>query len=121
MIARLMDLFDGPDSMAPWVPPPCPEPLHDLLPWRAWDEQTELYINAQSHGFVLEVPPFAGIDAETLGALAGVLADAAPVGGHCIRGVRRSRARITASSSRCAWRASRDRPRKRRSAVSGGR
>ena len=55
-----------------------PEPLHELLPWRAWDEQTDLYINAQSHGFVLEVPPFSGIDAETLGALAGVLADAAP-------------------------------------------
>ena len=73
-----MDLFEGPDSMAPWVPPPCPEPLHELLPWRAWDEQTELYINAASHGFALELPPFAGIDAETLGALAGVLADAAP-------------------------------------------
>ena len=78
MIARLMDIFEGPDSMAPWVPPPCPEPLHELLPWRAWDEQTELYINAASHGFALELPPFAGIDAETLGALSGVLADAAP-------------------------------------------
>ena len=78
MIARLMDLFEGPDSMAPWTPPPCPEPLHDLLPWRAWDEGSELYVNAASHGFVLEVPPFSGIDAETLGALAGVLGDAAP-------------------------------------------
>ena len=78
MIGRLLDLFDGPDSMAPWAPPPCPEPLHELLPWRAWDERTELYINAASHGFVLEIPPFAGIDAETLGALAGVLADGAP-------------------------------------------
>ena len=78
MIARLMDLFEGPDSMAPWVPPPCPEPLHELLPWRAWDERAELYINAASHGFALELPPFAGIDAETLGALSGVLADAAP-------------------------------------------
>ena len=78
MIARLMDLFEGPDSMAPWVSPALPEPLHELLPWRAWDEQTDLYINAQSHGFILEVPPFSGIDAETIGALAGVLADAAP-------------------------------------------
>ena len=78
MIGRLMDLFEGPDSMAPWTPPPCPEPLHDLLPWRAWDEGSELYVNAASHGFVLEVPPFSGIDAETLGALAGVLGDAAP-------------------------------------------
>ena len=78
MIARLMGLFEGPDSMAPWVPPACPEPLHELLSWRAWDEGSELYVNAQSHGLMLEIPPFAGIDAETLGALAGVLADAAP-------------------------------------------
>ena len=34
-----------------------------------------------SHGFVLELPPFAGIDEETLGALSGTLADAAPE--HC--------------------------------------
>ncbi|MCY4480898.1 MAG: TraC family protein, partial [Rhodospirillales bacterium] len=78
MIARLMDIFEGPDSMAPWTPPRCPEALHELLPWRAWDEGSELYINESSHGFALELPPFAGIDAETLGALAGVLADAAP-------------------------------------------
>ncbi|MCY4478531.1 MAG: TraC family protein, partial [Rhodospirillales bacterium] len=78
MIGRLADLFEGPDSMAPWAPPAMPEALHGLLPWRAWDEGTELYVNAASHGFVCELPPFAGIDAETLGALAGVLADAAP-------------------------------------------
>ena len=35
-------------------------------------------MNAGSVGFVLELPPFAGVDAETLGALAGTLADAAP-------------------------------------------
>ena len=78
MIGRLANLFEGPDSMAPWAPPAMPEALHGLLPWRAWDERTELYVNAASHGFVSELPPFAGIDAETLGALAGVLADAAP-------------------------------------------
>ena len=78
MIGRFMDLFEGPDALAPWAPPATPEPLHELLPWRAWDEGTELYVNASGHGFVLEVPPFAGMDAETLGALAGTLADAAP-------------------------------------------
>ena len=78
MIARLMELFEGPESMAPWTAPPCPEPLHELLPWRAFDERSELYVNAGSHGFALELPPFSGIDAETLGAFAGVLADAAP-------------------------------------------
>ena len=79
MIARsLMELFEGPESLAPWTPPGFPEPLHQLLPWRAWDERSELYVNAASHGFALELPPFAGIDAESLGALAGTLADAAP-------------------------------------------
>ena len=79
MIARrIIDLFEGPDSIQPWMPPERPVPLHDLLPWRAFDERTELYVNAASHGFVLELPPFAGIDSETLGALAGTLADAAP-------------------------------------------
>ena len=73
-----MDLFEGPDSMAPWAPPETPEALHGILPWRAWDASSELYVNASSHGFILELPPFAGIDAETLGALAGALADAAP-------------------------------------------
>ncbi len=71
---RLIALFEGPDSIAPWSPPELAEPLHALLPWRAWDEASELYINASSHGFVIELPPFAGIDTETLGALA----DAAP-------------------------------------------
>ena len=78
MIARLLDLFEGPASAAAWTPPETPEPLHALLPWRAWDERNELYVNAASHGFVLELPPFAGIDAEVLGALAGTLADGAP-------------------------------------------
>ena len=79
MIARrLIELFEGPESVAAWAPPELPEPLHALLPWRAWDERSELYINAASHGFVLELPAFVGIDTETLGALAGTLADAAP-------------------------------------------
>ena len=78
MIGRLLELFEGPEAPAPWTPPPVPAALHELLPWRAFDERSELYVNAASAGFVLELPPFAGIDAETLGALAGTLADAAP-------------------------------------------
>ena len=78
MIGRLLELFEGPEAPGPWSPPAMPAPLHSLLPWRAWDESSELYVNAASTGFVLELPPFAGIDAETLGALAGTLADAAP-------------------------------------------
>ncbi len=78
MIRRLLDLVEGSEAMAPWAPPPSPDALHELLPWRAWDESSELYVNSASHGFVLELPPFAGIDAETLGAIGGALADAAP-------------------------------------------
>ncbi|MCY3829878.1 MAG: TraC family protein [Rhodospirillaceae bacterium] len=75
---RLLELFEGPEAPGPWTPPPVTAALHALLPWRAFDESSELYINASSAGFIVELPPFAGIDAETLGALAGTLADAAP-------------------------------------------
>ena len=78
MLARLMDLFEGPAALEPRTLPEMPASLTALLPWRAFDERSELYVNAASTGFVLELPPFAGIDAETLGALAGTLADAAP-------------------------------------------
>ena len=78
MIGRLIELFEGPEAPAPWAPPAMPAALHALLPWRAFDEGSELYVNADSIGFMLEIPPFAGIDEETLGALAGTLADAAP-------------------------------------------
>ena len=75
---RLLDLFEGPAGLEPWSPPETGAALAELLPWRAFDERGELYVNAGSVGFVIEIPPFAGIDAETLGALAGTLADAAP-------------------------------------------
>ena len=75
---RLLELFEGPEAPGPWSPPAMPAALHALLPWRAFDEASELHVNAASTGFVLELPPFAGIDAETLGALSGTLADAAP-------------------------------------------
>ena len=78
VIGRLIELFEGPEAPAPWAPPAMPAALHALLPWRAFDEGSELYVNAGSVGFILEIPPFAGIDEETLGALAGTLADAAP-------------------------------------------
>ncbi|MDE0408583.1 MAG: TraC family protein, partial [Alphaproteobacteria bacterium] len=77
-IGRLLELFEGPEAPGPWAPPAMPAALHALLPWRAFDESSETYVNAGSAGFAIELPPFAGIDAETLGALAGTLADAAP-------------------------------------------
>ena len=78
VIGRLLELFEGQEAPGPWSPPAMPAALHTLLPWRAFDEASELYVNAASTGFVIELPPFAGIDGETLGALAGTLADAAP-------------------------------------------
>ena len=70
---RLLALFEGPAGLEPWAPPETPAPLHALLPWRAFDERSELYVNAGSVGFVVELPPFAGIDGETLGALSSTL------------------------------------------------
>ena len=78
MIGRLLALFEGPEAPEAWSPPAMPAALHALLPWRAFDESSELYVNAASIGFVIEIPPFAGIDEEVLGALSGTLADAAP-------------------------------------------
>ena len=75
---RLKDLVGGPDALQPWTLPVLPAPLADLLPWRAWDESSEIYVNAGSCGFLLELPPFAGIDEGTLETLAGTLADSAP-------------------------------------------
>ena len=66
-LSRLLELFEGPEAPGAWTPPAMPAALHALLPWRAFDESSELYVNAGSAGFVLELPPFAGIDAETLG------------------------------------------------------
>ena len=77
-LGRVLELFEGPEAPGAWTPPAMPAALHSLLPWRAFDESSELYVNAGSAGFIIELPPFAGIDAETLGALAGTLADAAP-------------------------------------------
>ncbi len=78
MIGRVLDVLESPEALAPGLRPDLPAALHALLPWRAWDERGELYVNAASTGFLLEIPPFAGIDDETLSALAGTFADAAP-------------------------------------------
>ena len=78
MIGRLTDLFGGAEALAPRALPAMPAPLVELLPWRAWDESGEFYVNEGGLGFVLEIPPFAGVDEGTLDALAGTLADSAP-------------------------------------------
>ena len=47
---RLLELFEGPEAPGPWAPPEMPAALHALLPWRAFDESSELYVNAASDG-----------------------------------------------------------------------
>ena len=78
MIGRLMDLIGDAEALEPRTLPATPAPLVGLLPWRAWDEAGEFYLNAGNCGFVLELPPFAGVDEGTLDTLAGTLADSAP-------------------------------------------
>ena len=52
MIARLLELFEGPEAPGPWSPPAMPAALHALLPWRAFDEASELYVNAAGTGLL---------------------------------------------------------------------
>ena len=70
-VKRLLELFEGPEAPGPWSPPSTPAALHALLPWRAFDESSETYVNAASAGFVIELPPFAGIDGRDSGRACG--------------------------------------------------
>ena len=58
VVARLLELFEGPEAPGPWAPPAAPAMLHALLPWRAFDESSELYVNAGSVGFVIDASQF---------------------------------------------------------------
>ena len=92
MIGRLLELFEGPEAPEGWTPPAMPAAVHELLPWRAFDEGSELYVNAGSVGFVLEVPPFAGVDEETLGRSRGRSPTPRPSGARCRSSTGRARA-----------------------------
>ena len=50
-LSRLLELFEGPEAPGPWAPPALTAALHALLPWRAFDESSELYVNAGSVGY----------------------------------------------------------------------
>ena len=76
----LAGLFGDGDMAAPPDPPGGPQPLLRLLPWRAWDPATELYLNAASHGFVTEVSPMVGGGGRVVDILSGALADGLPEG-----------------------------------------
>lgn len=47
--------------------------LTSLLPWREFDEKSELFINSRSVGFILEVAPLAGANQQVVQALDDLL------------------------------------------------
>ncbi|MCT6592986.1 type IV secretion system protein TraC [Pantoea dispersa] len=47
--------------------------LSGLLPWRAYDETRELYVNSRSVGFILEVAPLTGANQQVVQALDDLL------------------------------------------------
>lgn len=47
--------------------------LTGLLPWRMYDDKTELYINSHSLGFIMEVSPLAGANKEVVQGLDDLL------------------------------------------------
>ena len=53
-------------------------PLHSILPYEAYDEQDQLFINKKSMGFMLEAFPLVGSNDETEQILASILTDIIP-------------------------------------------
>jgi len=54
--------------------------LSSFLPWRVFDDQQRIFVNRQSSGFVLEVPPLVGADDRTGDILAQFLQEGMPKG-----------------------------------------
>ena len=54
--------------------------LSTFLPWRAYDEGRDIYLNRQSMGFALEVPPFVGADERSGEIIAQFFQEAMPAG-----------------------------------------
>jgi len=53
--------------------------LTSLLPYEAYDQETQLYLNRHSSGFILEAPPLTGANEETVNILSGILTDVLPI------------------------------------------
>ena len=56
--------------------------LSSFLPYRAYDERRQLYINRNSMGFALEIPPFVGSDERTGEIISQFFQEAMPAGAH---------------------------------------
>ncbi|MCP4546815.1 MAG: conjugal transfer protein TraC, partial [bacterium] len=54
------------------------EPIIGMLPYRAYDEESGLFINSSSCGFMLEVSPLSGATEETVNMLSAAFSDVMP-------------------------------------------
>lgn len=61
--------------------PPTSVSVASLLPYRTYDDKDELFYNANSYGFLLEISPLVGADAAAVNLLTGMLTEALPA--HC--------------------------------------
>ncbi|WP_391349500.1 type IV secretion system protein TraC [Azospirillum sp. A23] len=57
-----------------------PHSIAELLPYRVYDQENDLYINRDSHGFILECSPLVGANEETVNLLTGMITDGLPAG-----------------------------------------
>lgn len=60
------------------VSPPKPITFSSILPYRMYDDLDQLYINARSYGFILEVSPLVGADRQTVDILTGMFTEGLP-------------------------------------------
>lgn len=54
--------------------------IHDLLPYRSFDEIKQVFVNDNSVGFILEATPLIGANDEVIDTLSGMFNDAIPEG-----------------------------------------
>lgn len=54
--------------------------ISDLLPYRYFDEESKLFINQNSIGFIFEISPLVGANNETIDTLTGIITDGMPKG-----------------------------------------
>ncbi len=54
--------------------------LHELLPYRFFDEKNGIFINDSSLGFILEASPLVGASEETIDTLSGMITEGIPEG-----------------------------------------
>jgi len=75
---KISALFGDNQLLEPHGPPPVDEPIIDLLPYRAYDEQSGLFVNRASCGFMLEIAPLTGATEETISLLTAAFSDNMP-------------------------------------------